>query len=514
MAFEYPTNDFDRVGQLMGMVGSFWNNVFSQRSFVLDTVFAKGQLEQQTLQQMCELFDGVSRLKIPVFHKERWYSLKLLESDRNTGKAAQLLYNGEADYDAAGPYKYGVPRQLERFAWDAPTDLKDVKVITNRLHDAGRTLTLGVDFLLEQDSLIFQKDPFLDDFIVKRDVVVDGEITDREIALWAFHGDFDFQYLFEQFGYVLQLALESGQGYKDLINSTFDALVEGTTQQSVEQFFESLTGTKLVVNATETVEEVRTEVGRKLVITDKAVYPFSPNATVLVSEGDEVTEGQSLADTLQFFEFNRGQCPSAADCPAVVLGRGFLGPGFFGDLVFENESKAMVVTTDDEGFTRLSWELGGFPGDVTKFFDDLHTRGVAAGETLANLLDTRTNKVGEPGASNLPATINPMEFLCENIFRNNAYMVKIQSGSFGPDAVGMNAGKILRKVHPPQTAIIIVAQLAYKDDDIIMEDPGTDTAPGYEEVATVYSGMSQSETIGIDMLSECVKVKLIGGRCV
>jgi hypothetical protein len=237
-------------------------------------------------------------------------------------------------------------------------------------------------------------------------------------------------------------------------------------------------------------------------------------ANILVSPGDKVKEGQALADTLQFFEFNRGQCPASDDCPAVVLGRGFLGRGFFGDLVFENESKPLIVETDDDGFTKVSWELGGFPGDVDKFFDDMHDAGVESGETLANLLDTRTNKVGEPSDSNLPATINPFEFLCENVFRNNAYMVKIQTNSFGPDALGLNAGKILRKLHQPQTAIIIVAQLAHTDDPIIMEDPGTETAPGYEETAVTYAGLSHSETLGTDMMTENVRVKQISGRCI
>ena len=181
-----------------------------------------------------------------------------------------------------------------------------------------------------------------------------------------------------------------------------------------------MTGTKLVVEEEETVEEVRTEIGRQLVITDKTVYQFNPTANILVSAGDEVVEGQSLADTLQFFEFNRGQCPTEAQCPAVALGRGLLGRGFFGDLVFENKAVPLVVETDVEGFTKVSWKLGGFPGDVELFFDQLHERGVAEGETLANLQDTRTNKVGEPGPSNLPATINPFEFLCKNVFRNHA----------------------------------------------------------------------------------------------
>jgi hypothetical protein len=196
------------------------------------------------------------------------------------------------------------------------------------------------------------------------------------------------------------------------------------------------------------------------------------------------------------------------------MGPGFLTPGFLQDLVFENKDVPLIVEEDVDGFTKVSWELGGFPGDVEKFFDDLHARGVAAGETLANLLDTRTNKVGEPGPSNLPATINPFEFLCQNVLRNNAYMVKVRTSSFGRDAVGLNAAKILRKVHQPWTAIIILVELALSDDPIIMDGPGDDTRPGFEETAKIFLGTGFSESIDpATFISECVRIKQIGGRC-
>jgi len=512
--FLYPTNDFDRRNRLLAEVASFWNNVFGQREFVRDILFAKGQLEQQTVQQLTELFDSVSRFKLPPFHLERWYLITLLESDLNQGKAAQLLYDGEVDYDPTGPFKYGVPRQLNQFTWDAPAELVDTGVLVNRIHDASLTMTRGVDFLLEDGSLFFRENPFDNPLVPVRDIVVGQEVVDRQIGLWVFQAKFDWDYIFEQFGYVIQLSLESGDEYKGMINAVFDALVEGTTQRSVENAFEAMTGSTLVQNPTETVKAIVDEPGRQLVITDQVVYEYSDLVSVIVSVGDKVIEGQALVDTLQFFEFNRGQCPTQEQCQAVALGRGFLGRGFFGDLVFENKSTPLVVETDDEGYTKVSWEIGGFPTDVVKFFDDLHANGLAAGQTLANLLDTRTNKVGEPQASNLPTTINPFEFLCQNVLRNHAYLAKIRTAGFGPGAVGMNAGKILRKVHPPQTALIIAAELAHTDDPIIMEDPGTETAPGYEETVSTYTGMVQAETISPDTaMDECVRVKLISGRC-
>jgi hypothetical protein len=507
--FTFPESDLDRVGPLAGTFGSFWTNVFTQKSFTDRIALAKGHLEKQTMQQMQELFDSVSRLKVPVFHRERWHLLSFLESERNQGKSAALLYDGEADYDATSGIQYGVNPQRERSIWDLPELLVDVKVLSNRITDSSMTMIEGIDFQLQRGGVVFHADPFDHPMASVREIFVGNEVVDREIFLWAFMADFDFDYLFEQFGYVIESDLGSSEGYKKFINAVFDALVHGSTERNINNLFEALTGATLVIEAEETVENLLVETGRKLAVTDKHVYQFDSDAAFVVTEGQKVFQGDSLADTLQFFEFNRGQCPTAEQVRAVAL-----GPGFVQDLVFENKDVPLVVETDEDGFTKVSWELGGFPGDVEKFFDDMHERGVAEGETLAHLLDERTNKVGEPQASNLPADINPFEFLCQNVFRNNAHMVKVRTTSFGPDAVGMQSAKILRKVHQPWTAIIIFVELAHRDDPIIMDGPGSDTRPGFEESAKIYLGLNQAEAIHpATFLSEHVRIKQIGGSC-
>ena len=407
-----------------------------------------------------------------------------------------------------------MPARRARSAWDRPAGFTDTFVVSNRITNSSLTWTKGVDFQIVNGSIIFQENPFDNPLTAIREVFDGNTVVDREMGVWAFRAVIDREYLFEQFGYVLQLSLESSQRYKDLINAAFDALVEGTTVLAIQKMFEAFTGVDLVKEDTETVEMIRVEVGRTLVVTDKTVYQYGTDANVVVTEGQEVRAGDSLVDALTFFEFNRGQCPSVEDVRSIVLGRGYLIPGFFGDLVFENEDKDLVVETDEEGFTKLSWELGGFPGDVEKFFDDLHERGLAEGETLANLLDTRTNKVGEPGPTNLPATINPLQFLCENVLRNNGYIVRLRTSGFGPDAVGLNSAKIVRKLHQPQTALFIIAELALVEEPITMDGPGTDTSPGFEEDLVTFAGLELADSIDpTTMIVETVRARQIAGRC-
>jgi hypothetical protein len=511
--FTYPETDFDRRAALMGRLPSFWRHVFSQNALVEDIVFGKAQLENQTLQQLQELFDAVSRFKAPVRHLERWFRVDLVESQRNTGLAAALKYDGEVTYETTTTFKYGVPPPRDKFIWDLPPQLDDVLVLTNRLTDPSMTLIKGVDFVIEDGGLVFNFDPLTDERVAIRETFVGSEVVDREGILWAFRAKLDLEYLFEQFGYILNLRYGDSGPYKQAINAAFDALVEGTTARSVQDLLQAIAGTSLVQEDEEIVEQLLTEQGRKLVVTSDHVYEFGAPAEFLVAAGDRVVRGQPLTDALQIFEFNRGIVPSASDVAGIVMGRGQLLPGFFGDLVFENKDVDLIVESDEEGFTRLSWQISGFPGDVEMFFDVLHERGLAAGQTLAHLLDQRTNKVGEPKASNLPATINPMGFLVENVLRNNYYLIKLNTSAFGGEALGISAGKILRRLHPPQTGVIVCAQLAQRDRPIIMEGPGTATDPGYEERVTSFEGNRIDETLGTDMVVERVRLTRIAGRC-
>jgi len=300
-----------------------------------------------------------------------------------------------------------------------------------------------------------------------------------------------------------------------MVNHVYDALVEGTTARHINGLLSTMTGIPLVQEQTETVEQISVEPLRTIVITNAHTYVFRDVVNLTVAVGDKVRAGDSLIDAFEIFEINRGQCPDTDEVRQLAMGPGFLARGYFQDLVFENVSKPVVVELDVDGYTKVSWELSGWPGDVEKFFDDMHADGVAKGETMAMLLDVRANPVGQPGAASLPATVNPLCFLIANILRDHALIVKLNTAHFGTEALGLNrAANLFRKVMPPQTALILCVGLAHQDEPIIMEGPGTDSDPGYTESVAVYLGMERAESIDpAASISESVRIKRIGGRC-
>ena len=309
--------------------------------------------------------------------------------------------------------KYGVAQNLYS-AFPLPSDVKGAGFIFNRLTSPSLSLVKNLDYLLSDGVITFRENPFNNPLISSRDVYKDGVVVDREIVLWLFRAQIDVQDIYKQHGYVINLKLDSSSRYRDLVNGIRDAVSEGAATRQLEDAIAAITDTPIVRNESEVVAHVLTDSRSQLVITDKEVYKYPLSATPIVSVGDTVRAGDQLVDTVEFIEFHDGTVPS--DLVSLVVGSGLLPGGYLGGISWPNKTVDVVVDTSGI-FTRVEWELGGFPGDIEKFWDDFNADGVLNPPTLAQLLDKRANPVGEPTAGSLPTTINPLEFLAQNVLR-------------------------------------------------------------------------------------------------
>jgi hypothetical protein len=377
--FKYPASDLDDPRALFRLMGSFWTESYQGSDLVLTICAARMAAERQTQKDLDELVAAASRIDCPVLHHEDWHPLTLLESAKNPDGFSLARFGDAGRVFELGSLKFGVPQATSLHAWALPAGMVDAPMVVNRISDPSRTLVRGVDYQVADGYIVFRDDPFADPLVPRRELFKGNAVVDREAGLWACGGKFDRRTLYRMFGYVLRLRLTSSQPYKDLLNAMFDMLVEGSVSQRVRQAWAAATGVPLVRNPQETVVVVRDEGDRKLVVTDQEAYAYAPAATVTVVPGQTVQQHEHLTDALTFYEFNRGQCPAYAEVKALAIGRGFLAAGFFGDLVFENAEVPLVVESDADGNTKVSFKVDGWPGDVERFFDELHARGLAAG---------------------------------------------------------------------------------------------------------------------------------------
>lgn len=486
MAFQFPANDFDDAQKLLAVLGDFWSRFYADKTLVTSLVAAVGRLEAQAHADATDLLNCLSRFTVPLLHTDEWYPLRLKESERNQTTTDLAHYGDSETYNQSTDLLYGVPRTVNFHCWASPADLQDVALICNRIAAPSRTYVRGLDFDVDTTNKIirFRENPFADDLVAK-----EISADEREAILWLYRAQFDWRTMARQYGYAVGLdaaSLVSSAAYKRFVNAVYDALVEGSTRRATEETLAALCGAPLA-SAAGTVTAIFTDARSLWICDETRAYEFHAGATPLVAVGDEIRAGQALTDTLQLFDCNRGQVP--AGLRALVLGPGFLANGYFGELVFENKEVDWVIAQDASGRTRLSFEIGGFPGDVSQFWDDVHANGIAAGATLAQLLDQRTDADSEPTALALPATVNPLEFLVSNVLRNNTAIAILKPATFGRDALGLAHADILRKIVPPQTALIIAVELEITGDTVTMDESM------YTETLQSFLGQTTAETL-------------------
>jgi hypothetical protein len=515
--YTYPQSDFDRPDVLLNALGSFWSSTYLGNSFIGDISAFIGQQANQTNIRFLELINSVSSKSVPVHSLTVWCPLVVKESEinSNVGLLAKYTTGTKYKYQAPAELVYGQLPVLSNYAVARPSKLAGCSAIFNSVVKPTAEFILSVDFWLENDQIVFRENPFLKPDIAKRDILnAAGQLVDREITLWLYRSSWDRDYIYEQFGYALQLKLESGNYYKQFVNSVLSSFNEGTSIRTQQSAIAAAFGVPLVVNKQETVEAILYDTAGLKVITDAEVYSYPATAAATVTAGQIVTAGQTLTDTFEIIELNRGFQPGF-NIPSLVLGPELLSAGYYGGLVFENKNVPLIVSTDEAGYTRVSWEISGFPGDVEKFWNDVHANGVAKNETLAMLLDVRENPVGQPTAASLPTVINPLAFLVDNLLRANTYIVKVKPGSKLQDRLEFVPVNQLRKIIPPQTVMLLLVELQHADEPIVMTSAGTAQQAGYEEQLSGFQCLEGSDSLSPGTyLAERVKTKQIVGRCI
>lgn len=501
---QYPAEDFDRGKELLKQLGSFWVNIFQDADILQAHLRSSGHIAGQTYLNFLEASATLSKATVPVFHTQNWFLLTAKKSAADDiaaiYKADDLVYgpqSGDLGRPAGFTYSYGGTDQPGVVFIPLPPTMAGARfTMQNMVVYPSKVWVADLDYTVdvERGVIAFRTNPFLDPMVPKRDVLDDvGQKIDEEIALWVYHGEFDLNYVYIHFGYALGLKLKSSQGYKDLLNAFWDMHVLGGSVELLTAFLSALSGAPTVIGPEETVEIIRVESTSQLVITNKQVYRFGLGANILVAEGDVVRTGQALSDAVQIAEL-AGANPDYSLLPSLSLSKSFLSGGYFAELSFKNHLVDLeFLGADDQGKTIIRFETTGYPGDVDTFWEFVHAQGVAQNKTLANMLDTREDPTTEPGPLNLPVKINPMQFVIENLLRNNLFIIRVRQASFTAGASGINFFRLLRDVVPPHTTYVVFIELTPPDDSIDLDQPGDEDVPGAEEELTVFHGVTADD---------------------
>ncbi len=503
---QYPRDILDTPEALLALLGSFWTG-YDGADTVASIMASRAALDRQTNVALQRLLDGMSRKTVPISTFVPWTGWPIRAADANNGYAVRR-FGSAGVFDSDGDATYGGTVGLETAAWKLPDGVETVAFVSNRITHASLTLVRDVDFIIDDGYLVFRVNPF-----AVPEFPIDNGDTDPTILLWLGKAEHDDRLISRQFGYALGLDRPSTPQFLSMVNALLDGITQGTTTLTVRRTWAAAAGLPLVETDGEVVEAVDITSLAVTVITDKTVYVLPPGSVPTVVVGQILAAGDTLDDALEFFEPGGGQTPSTDFLSMLSLGDGFLSAGLFGELVFRNADVPLIAWREADGRTKVRFELGGWPADVDKFFDDAHDR---AGVSIADALDLRpvSGRVEPAGPENLPKTVNPLALLCQHVLRDNAVLLRIRPESF-PAGLDAEAAKLLRRVMPPQTVIIVIGRLVGSEQPVTMDGPGTETAPGYDEAVSVFDAVSVSETIAASSyVSENVRLVGIGGHCV
>jgi len=484
--FSFPTSDLDDSRKLISSLGSFWATTYVAKDQIKSFVQAMSLSATQAHNNSVEMADARSRHDIPIFHTENWYPIVIKKSETNLAPINFLKFNETGlRFDGVDQILFNQTASRNVFAFPVPKALAAVCQIFDQISLPKIGLSQNIDFAIVDSSIAFIRDPFAQDLFKKTPVFVDGLIADETITLWAFKAQFDYDWLFRQFGYSVDLRVKTSNNSKKFINTILTGLVDGAaTATTLTKALSAIFDIPVALSSGEIVEVVARDNAGIVIVTDKHVYRFSATSVPTVVVGDILTKNATMIAGFLTIELNHGRVPETLT--GLAIDHGFTAACFYGDLVFENRAVPLeVITNHPSAYTYIKFPLVGLPQDIQHFFDELHARGLEnlpdlnapicedsprKQGTLAHILSGRNIALGEPDAADLPDTINPLVFIAENVLRNNVVIVTINISALGPNHLGLHNIRHIRQLLPPYMALIVAYTLDAQIDAITPED--------------------------------------------
>jgi hypothetical protein len=458
-------------------------------------------MQQQTDISYQELEEYVSRATLPVSHHVRWTHITLNKQDMTTrsyGIFDGLQINQSVRIGTSvPPVQYVLP-------WLSGLQTSFIAGTPSLTEDA--ILTLGVDYVITKDSIIFFENPF------ERLPLAAGanDNGDPMVTLdcWGYCSDEDVASVRNFFGTYVGINTRSSDLFKQLTNSIWDLYTTGATNAAINNFLLTLTDCD-VVTAKGVITDIFTEAGRLWVETDTGLYSAPDSYNAIVSVGDTIDVGQNLFDAYRIYE-GRDQIPDTV-VASFTAESGYLGGGYISGLSFDNKQVPLTfayaaadpsveVLTDINGSYLITdkngvdyvltgpssyynsglkeqgivpipiFDIGGFPEDVAKLRQNMaHGIWVTQTDVIQEL--TRGQQA--------PYTINPFEYIQKAALRNNILFIDMRAEAIVDTKAVMSALRYLSNTIPAGTSFMVYIQRNMPQDSIDLTSTVAETVTGY-----------------------------------
>lgn len=456
---EYPVATWDNPKALLNYSGGFWLNTYAGQAELLAYTAGVSLLCEQHETRVQETLESMSRHLIKNTKRYELLPLQLRESVLSSTELRQLRFGDGATFETPTENTFGGQYGPLTYKFPVPADWRDLCNLQVGTVNPSWCAVKNVQFILEDGYVVFATNPFEDPRLPQETVQDgDGEI-DTVITLFATGVEVQDDTAYTHFGAPLGLPNSQHPNYTAFLNAYADSVYCGPAHDQVCRMLTAVCDIPFVQDDEETVEAILPDGdATTVVVTDKHTYRYPVNNTVLVAVGDRVTAGQALTDAAQLFELRDGEIPE--DVRSLTVGSDLLAPGYVPGLQFVNDDVDVTVDADHaSGRTYMSFALGGHPATVEQFWDDVHTRGIAQGTTLAELMDVRPSLPTQPNVATLPTTINPAQFLVQNLLRAHTCILLIRPTLLPHTGMNFSWLRHVRRALPPHVLLLTIFEL-------------------------------------------------------
>lgn len=464
-------------------MGYFWTRLYENPDFTRNFQNSQGLLSAQLYLDYLETLNIRDRHSVPVFHRERWKPITILQSQVNKGQAG-LLTIGMDPNPVIGPQTSSdfVPGDI--FDIGGMVDyagtvnypfsgLADVMTcITDSIIAPTVVLVRDVDFIIRDSTIFFLRnnDPFKRGFPQRKFINSDGT-EDSEVLLWATDAVIDAQYIYNYIGYVMGIQSESNEFYNKMLNSLWDLYNDGTPISLFMSGVGAMLGEPTVISSIEVVDRIIEEDGVRMVITDRHVYRTKLSATLRskIVPGAALMSGEFLTESIRIYTTLDPMKLAAVSEFGERL-RTDVSSLFFDKSIFRSQlqfgigadwelSDIVCAGFDANGNPKLKFKLYGNEEDIDMFWNDFwnycENNGISSQTCFSDYIDG----IVVPVIGSVYGRVRPLEFFMRYFLKANAFIIVVEPDNIvsPPDNINpLELLTLLQDVLPAHIRMIVI----------------------------------------------------------
>ena len=514
-----PVTNFVSDGSLLTeWLGSFWTRVFTNPELAANMQQGNALNLAQSYLNFVQSVDVLDRRAVPVWHRERWQPIRIVQSQRNKGNA-NLLQIGMDPTPNIGPqvgpdfplnkvYQIGGHAGLAgAVSYPLSDDVVDVVTcLVDNILAPNVVLVNGVDFYVRKSTIFFRQtvDPLTSGSFPVRTYEVD-DAEEQEGLLWACNVLVDKDFLRKYLSYVMDLSTLSNEFYKGMLNGLWDMYNMGTPLSFFQAGVGALIGEPTIANPTETVEHILTSTDKLQVVTDKQVYDLSPDATLrdAVVVGGALNANEFLTTSIKVYdtldptklaavsEFGENM---KTDISSLFFGQPFLRVPVISGLGATWEVVDIThAGVDDNGAAKLKFKLYGLQQDIDAFWNDFWNYLEAENSTSETCFQAYIDDTVVSIEGAVYGRVAPLEYFMRYFLRANACVVVVERDKLAAppnDRDPMSLLTLLGEVIPAHIVVFIVEKRTLGPETVDLSTVQESLQLAHAKVATetVYPG--------------------------